>query len=128
MGLQQGIADSVRLRGYRSNYTDEEFAARNVLKAIEEVYELARTVGFAGGQESDYAEVGRRLSEAAMIAGELFDRRSGGKGAYIVDRAAYLKEAADVVVVMANCGDAVGADVFEAARAKALADVKRGIR
>ena len=114
---QDEIADAVARRGYRDGWTDEQFAARQVAKVMEEVAELAR------GVRVPYLE---SLIMGDMVR-EVFDNEEVWKDA-LIDRKRLAQEVVDVIVPALVLADVLGIDGVQAAVDKALADVERGKR
>lgn len=130
MTIQQEVYKSVVDRGYREEYTSEQFAARQVAKLQEELWELAQRV-----------DLPRALYQSIELAGQKakvwFDE---GQPAEDTSCAAWglQQELADVQVVVFCTAEALneirdkyGAkriDITQLALDKARKDVQRGVR
>lgn len=125
---QQAVAANVAQRGYRDGWTDEQFAARQVAKLIEEAAELAETVhtytiprGLSRWWKSTMHEAGK-LSRTIFDGDVMFwDRIS-------LDTNRAKAELTDVVVAALTLAQALGFDVCQAAVEKSAVDVARGKR
>jgi len=125
MNYQKEIADSVRARGYRDGWTDEQFAARQVAKLVEELGELCCYI------DSNYGEMRtweKRLIDASWYSRNEFDNSDCWGNARVVEVDKVAEELADILVVVYNLADAIGVDVNEMALEKATADIDRGVR
>ena len=124
MNYQQEIALLVAERGYRDGWTDEQFAARQVAKLVEEVGELVDWTYMIR-----YEEWMEHLQRAERLAARCFNDQTKGRWIHSTvnpERAA--EELADILVVVYNLADALGIDINELALEKAHADVERGTR
>jgi len=110
---QELVYRAVKMRGYVDGWQPEQFAARQVAKAAEELGEAAYAVKRIG-EDREYTKwkVAQRL--AGMVARQAFDNGP------IWD---------DVVMVVLLCaGEALEIDLIAAAAQKAEADIARGVR
>lgn len=129
---QTNVYEAVKARGYREGWTAGEFAARQIMKGIEEIAELAEHVATRGQAVPDWLMA---IRLAGKLARRAFDAERGEN--YLAGWGAAHEEAADVVVTMlslAGCLDedqpegGFFADVVMTAESKATADVQRGVR
>ena len=133
---QDYVAQQVVLRGYRGNWTAEQFAARQVVKRLEELAEEAACYalpvvdcGWEG--KSNLAEL---IAVAGAVARKAFDDESIWLGCGVIDSEKAMQEAADGLVVDFCKADALAEmsggpfDLSEAAVRKAARDVHRGKR
>jgi NTP pyrophosphatase (non-canonical NTP hydrolase) len=127
--LQTVVAGAVAARGYRAGWTDEQFAARQVCKAVEELGELAEAIEWTADGRPAWA---RSLKDSAHLARVSFDGRFGyiraGDTVAAVDRELVASELADVAIPLFALADALGIDLAQAVRDKVAADVARGVR
>lgn len=120
---QQRIYAATEARGYAADWTPEQFAARQVIKAVEELAEL---VAHVRGVPIDFAAIRRVMRDAGDRARVLFDNTDAWGGASVMSGAD--TEAADVAVTLANFAVAWGFDLLRVAESKATADIERGKR
>lgn len=131
---QETVYTAVVERGYREGWTAEQFVARQAVKLVEEVAEIAEALILPPAILGQILRVGED-------AGNVFDRGKDTRvweGATIVDMQALQKELADAQVVLFCAAEALNEvlnkhgeerfDVVAAAQAKATADVMRGVR
>lgn len=113
-------------RGYgphQQGLDAEQFAGRQIAKLIEEALEALEAIGLPG-YVTFFANERPRL-EAAFK--EMFD----DKGAWqesIVNRAALIKELADVAMPLFCAATALNVDLLDLAAEKAASDTIRGVR
>jgi NTP pyrophosphatase (non-canonical NTP hydrolase) len=130
VSIQDDVA-AVCDRGYyeKSNgdpWTKEQLAARQVAKLTEELAELTEAI-WAIGQRNGPAPWEESLWIAGKEARMAFDGDSW-ENAEVTDAELAAGELADIQVVVFTLADALGEDVLELAREKALSDVERGVR
>lgn len=131
---QETVYTAVVERGYREGWTAEQFVARQAVKLVEEVAEIAEALILPPAILGQILRVGED-------AGNVFDRVKDTRvweDATIVDMLALQKELADAQVVLFCAAEALNEvlnkhgeerfDVVAAAQAKAMADVTRGVR
>jgi NTP pyrophosphatase (non-canonical NTP hydrolase) len=128
--LQELVAKSVAERGYREGWTDEQFAARQVCKAVEELEELAASIQWTDAAQLSWLPdwVGY-LSEAGHEARAAFDgppERWQEVGGF--DLEAVTSELADAAIPLLALADTLGIDLEQAIRDKVTGDVARGVR
>ncbi len=131
---QEQVFQSVRNRGYVDGWTKRELMARQVAKLQEELGEIA---SIALNDDSQLSRDILFTSEVAKIA---FDKEgkaywhSASGNLKIRSIPQLRKELADMQVVLFTLAEATVKysgtefDIVEAAEAKALADVERGVR
>lgn len=133
--LQKQVYAQVARRGYRQEWTPEQFAARQVCKLQEELGELAQRVVFFGGYENTLDEdLQWVIQRAAAKARERFDQETPWHTASVLDD--LRDELADCQVVLYCLAEAVNEmaggelnfDIAWAAKEKATVDRKRGKR
>lgn len=115
------VARAVKARGYRTNWTDSQFAARQAVKLIEESAELLDHVTGLPG----YFRMA--VKESALMARRIFDDKIFSKE-LTIGAAGAVKELADCQVIIFNLADALGVDSGAEALAKAESDISRGVR
>ena len=126
MSAQDEVVKAVGARGYREGYTDDQFAARQVAKLCEELYELSVSIRqFGNGVPSNWELC---LEEAGYMAQQDFDDDKAWDLAEILFPVAAASELADMQVVLFCLADVLDEDVVELAREKAARDVERGVR
>ena len=128
--FQEQIVEAVRKRGYLKGWTNEQLAARQAMKLIEEVQELsmcAGKIGDMGGSTWEEQNIAhKKLWNAGEAARIVFD--SGDCGTLESTDSAK-KELYDIIVVCSVLAHALGVDdMMQGALDKATADVKRGVR
>ncbi|GAF76757.1 unnamed protein product, partial [marine sediment metagenome] len=124
MTPQDAVVDCVDKRGYRKGWTDEEFLARQLVKLLEELGELAECMILP-------QNVRNLLLPAAAEAKTLFDNKEiwkGSKWRSDGDKLNAVKEIADMQVVLFCAADAMQVDSSAQAASKAKKDVERGTR
>lgn len=123
---QRRIYEAVKARGYRDGWTPQEFFARNIAKAVEEIAEAAEAIG---NDEADWLML---LHYVAKEAREWFDGNQVDEFVWVEEWAA--DELADVYVTLCCAAEALGEltgrdiDLADLALAKAERDVERGVR
>jgi hypothetical protein len=124
-GYQQAIVEAVRERGYLSGYTDDQLAARQLVKLLEELCEALQSVN------ADDVDLHLLIQQAASLgkwARAVFDVPSLFDGV-LVDFGMLGAEFCDLVVPLAVLADVVEVpDMMAAGYRKAQADVARGVR
>lgn len=132
---QQLVAAATEKRGYREGWSDVEFLGRQVCKLMEELGELAH--GIVLPQNEDLAFLDYEMENLGEEARDLFDSQLRWKNNVVfpVDGLYDMrKEAADMLVVLFNLAETISRiegypfDLVEAAKQKALDDIKRGVR
>lgn len=126
MSAQAQTVASVARRGYLDGWNDGELLARQVVKLMEELGELASTI-----ETDDPAMAGFFASvvRAGKQSRGVFDRSALFVGATIADTQAARHELVDCEVVLAVMAHALDVpDLAFAASQKALADEARGVR
>lgn len=125
MSQQTQIVAAVAKRGYMDGWSDDQLAARQIVKLVEEVGELASTV------ETDDPQLGyfiAKLVETGHKARQLFDMPDLFAGATVHSGPA-AHELTDVQVVSFVMAHALGMmDLPYSAQCKAEADASRGVR
>lgn len=122
VNAQQTIAANVAARGYQDGWTTEQFVARQIAKAQEE---LSKAVAHIALPDSEWWT--ESIEEAGLQARYAFDDKNEWR-AVEIDRGAIRSELADLVVVLFTAADALGFDLAQAAVDKSAADVARGVR
>lgn len=126
MRSQNKVAQLTIKRGYRDGWTDNQFAARQVAKLIEEVAELADDFDF------QHPDIYWKIQRAGEMARRAFDNKSIWSDSGVLGHA--IDELADILVVVFNLADAIGkirgkeVNIIQMAIDKASSDVKRGVR
>lgn len=122
--LQTLVAQAVEARGYRQGWTDEQYAARQVCKAVEELGEVQAAIewrswipNWAGG-----------LQFTGLYARKSFDGMDDWGQVVDVDCKKVAPELADVVIPLLVLAETLGIDLEQEIRTKALGDVERGVR
>ena len=128
LDIQKQVSDLVAQRGYQEGWTIEQFMARQVAKAAEELGEIALLITMPEQLQAMIAATGR-------IAGVQFDRTEAWLRDVTSDAPDRLAvEMADLQVVLLCMTEAFrrrydeGFDVLQAALQKAARDVARGVR
>lgn len=125
MTAQVATVAAVAQRGYLDGLSNDELAARQIVKLVEELGELAATV------ETDDPQLGyfiAKLVETGHKARQLFDMPDLFAGATVHSGPA-AHELTDVQVVSFVMAHALGMmDLPYSAQCKAQADVVRGVR
>jgi len=123
--LTETIYAAIEARGYTAGLTSEQFAVRQVVKALEELGEAFGLVSLPlDHQEQDWREAVR---DAAAYARHVFDGQDRFRSATIRDRQKLISELADVVIPALCAIHALGGsdnDILS----KAQADIARGVR
>lgn len=122
--LQTLVAQAVAARGYREGWADEQYAARQVCKAVEELGEVQTAIewrswapNWAGG-----------LQFTSLYARRSFDSIDDWGQVVDVDCKKVAPELADVVIPLLVLAETLGIDLEQEIRTKALGDVDRGVR
>ena len=123
---QEIICRAVRRRGYVDGWTPEQFAARQIAKAAEELAAADATMGIRDAFDINH-DWRRLLLLAGSTARDAFDDMDAWNDVWL-DTKTLTDELADVVVVLLCAGEALGVDLIAAAVAKAEADIERGVR
>lgn len=132
--LQAQVAQAVAERGYREGWTPEQYAARQICKAVEELDELAKAIQWKRHPTYGSSLVplwAQSLSDAAFEAEGDFDNDSAARPWDDVDDlrlADAIKELPDIIIPLLVLADTLGIDLEQAIREKALGDVARGVR
>ena len=126
MSAQAQTVASVARRGYLDGWNDDELLARQVVKLLEELGELASTIETDDPAMSEFfASIVRAGKQARYV----FDHPAWFAGATIADTKAARHELVDCEVVLAVMAHALDVpDLAFAASQKALADEVRGVR
>lgn len=124
---QRIVYSHVAQRGYAEGWTPAQFAARQLVKLVEEVAELAAYINLPTDTDSGLG-LYLNLQEAGAKARKLFDSpgQEQWAGAHIFPQAA--DEAADVQVVLYCLSEAIGMDVQYKAIQNSADDRRRGVR
>ena len=126
MSAQAQTVASVARRGYLNGWNADELLARQVVKMMEELGELASVIEC---DDTSMSEFFASIVKAGRLARAVFDVPSLFVGATIADTQAAQHELADCAVVMSVAAHALEMpDVMYAASQKALADEARGVR
>jgi len=128
---QTTVYEAVKARGYREGWTAGQFAARQVMKAVEELGELVEHVATSGEGIPTWVLL---TLAAGRMAREAFDAEDCTET--LVNWGSAFDEAADVVVTMLSLAGSLNeaqsggffADVVMTAESKATADIRRGVR
>lgn len=132
MNEQNQVAENTRRRGYRKQWTAEQFAARQVCKLAEELGELSSCVVVGTGHRRPWWDL--VLQKAGREAREAFDEFDTWEHAEICATSEAKAELADLQIVIFNLASALteitgeAFDVAQAAVEKSAADIERGIR
>lgn len=126
---QQRIYAATEARGYADDWTPEQFAARQVIKAVEELAELVVLIAISGDSvmASEIKYFKRAVLDAGARARVLFDHGAEFWNDVLIHPSADT-EAADVAVTLANFAAVRGFDLLEAVEDKATRDIERGKR
>lgn len=122
--LQALVAQAVADRGYREGWTDEQYAARQICKAVEELSELQ--TGISWFLRLLPFVTGLRLT--GQYAQQDFDQPDGWDEVVGVDLEVIAAELPDVVIPLLVLADTLGIDLEQAIREKVLGDIGRGVR
>lgn len=127
MNAQEIVAANVATRGYANGWTDIQFAARQIAKAVEELAEAANHItGPAHFHATHYWL--NDLKDAGIAARIQFDQPLHWRDIGIDNIEKLQRELADVQVVLFAAAQALDFDVAQAAIEKSSADVARGVR
>lgn len=126
--LQALVAKAVADRGYRQGWTDEQYAARQICKAVEELGELILAVIWQHGHNNP--EWYLSLMDAKENAREAFDSFDAGFWSYVddIDTDEIVAELPDVLIPLFVLAETLDIDLEQAVREKVLGDVSRGVR
>lgn len=129
MTSQARILDAVARRGYLNGYSPEQVEARQVVKAIEELAELAELVSgrFSGHDAELWRAMMEHVTTAGKLARRVFDEADWHSAQPVILHGAD-DEAVDLGVVLACYAGLRGFDLMACAADKAAADVVRGVR
>lgn len=125
MTIQSDVYEAVEKRGYRGEWTAEQFIARNIAKLGEELAEASECV--SSGALLD-------LITPPEVWKDVFDDDAPWEYVEIDNLYKLKKELSDVAVVLFCLSEVVNEidggnfDVVKAALTKAQQDVKRGVR
>jgi len=146
MIAQERVAELTRERGYREGWTAEQFVARQVVKLVEELGELAGCIGgWPPWQWRAFDHLWTELPLNAFDARRIFDNVEKWRemAPQVEDLERLKGEACDLLVVLFNLADAIGElqatdadapaskkgfDLVEEAVKKTAGDVERGVR
>lgn len=122
---QHAIAQAVAARGYLDGWTDDQLAARQLVKQLEEVCEAMQALHPDDTDLYLLVDAAKRLGHWARA---VFDAPSSFDGV-TVDLCVLADELPDLVVPIAVLAHALShPDMMEAGLRKAVADVARGVR
>lgn len=127
MNEQNQVAANTAKRGYRHQWTAQQFAARQVAALQEELGKLARYVRVGTGRVTPWWNLD--ITRAAHAARDAFDRFDVWKHADIVSIDKAKSELADIQVVVFNLASAlaeIGGEPFDVAQVaveKSAADI-----
>lgn len=124
---QRTVYSQVAQRGYAEGWTPAQFAARQLVKLVEEVAELAAYINLPTDTDSGMG-LYLNLQEAGAKARRLFDAegREQWSGAHVYPQAA--DEAADVQIALYCLAEAIGLNAQDEAVRKSADDRRRGVR
>lgn len=135
--IQNLVAEAIEQRGYRKDWTDAQFLARQIAKLQEELAEMAYHVRDDVYAGDDQTELELRIQTAGSRAKAYFDgnwfHTAGLRDDSVETREAIKSEAADCLVVLFNIAAVIEQitgepfDLVTAALQKARSDVKRGV-
>ncbi len=129
MNDQNDVYNAVVARGYREGWSADQFLARQIAKLAEELGESSFHIA-----SMDFQRWVTEVHNAGRAARFAFAQPDYWDQAAIVHPDGLARELADLQVVLfcaaAALGEVMGEpfDLVQAARDKALADVKRGVR
>ena len=127
MNAQEIVAANVAARGYANGWTNIQFAARQIAKAVEELAEAANHItGPAHFHATHYWL--NDLKDAGIAARIQFDQPLHWRDIGIDSLGKLQRELVDVQVVLFSAATALNFDIVEAAIDKSSADVERGVR
>jgi len=118
---QAAVYAAVSARGYTSGLSRDEFAARQVAKAFEELYELSKHFCLP-------ENLAQYLQMAGVAARAMFDNQAAWRGCGVNAGDGVGDELADIQVVLYCLAESLGIDVESLAARKASEDIKRGVR
>lgn len=134
---QSRIAAAVEARGYRKGWTDEQFAARQICKLVEELGELASAISLRRTGSiawHGWLEALKRASVAARAAFDFPppDKKDPYSNSWghidTVDHEVIKQELPDLIVIISVLAQLVGLNVLDAALDKSEKDIERGVR
>jgi len=121
---QAAVHEALRQRGYVDPYPPAVFAWRQILKATEELGELAAAFRL---EDAGAGEFRLTLEGLGAWARSLFDLHD--LSGVTLDQERVAAEAADLQVVLFNLAERLGiGDLTELALQKSKADIGRGVR
>lgn len=124
-GYQQAIVEAVGQRGYFDGYTEDQLAARQLVKMLEELCEALQAVN---AEDVDLHLLIQQTASLGKWARAVFDVPSLFDDV-LVDFGALGAEFCDLVVPLAVLADVLEVpDMMAAGYRKAQADVARGVR
>lgn len=121
--LQALVAKAVADRGYRQGWTDEQYAARQICKAVEELSELSGAI-----QNPFQFDWMAYLEQAEFEARDCFDDKASWEHIKGVKKGIVAIELPDVLIPLLVLAETLGIDLEQAVREKVLGDVARGVR
>lgn len=121
--LQSLVAKAVAERGYREGWTDEQYAARQMAKAVDELSELVRAIRWSSTHRS-WSSLAKDAGEWARDA---FDEETWQDVKSVSPEKVAL-ELPDVIIPLLVLADTLGIDLEQAIREKVLGDIERGVR
>lgn len=130
LDIQTRIARAVEARGYRQGWTDEQYIARQICKASEELAEAAGDIGINYDNARDVWYWSTRLGDAGLCARSAFDQKDQWQSAEIpLELRSYMAlEIADTLIPLLVAATILGVDVLALAVEKAEKDIARGVR
>ena len=133
MKLQEIIYQAEAARGYTDGYTDEQFALRQVVKAVEELAELTATIWNLWGNQDiqlpyEIINLFVLLQSAGETARNIFDDKELEWPNGLKATPQLKKETADVGIVLNCLAESLKFDLEDIMRKKVVSDVKRGRR
>lgn len=136
MKQQKEIFQAVVARGYMNGWLLRQFAARQILKLVEEVAEVVEYL-VLDESKPDAQTFRESIAAAGQAARRLFDQSPADRPYFALDYdnvKDLLKEAADVQVILCCLVESInrdtwlGFDIMGEAHKKAVADISRGVR
>lgn len=125
MSQQTQIVAAVAKRGYMDGWSDDQLAARQLVKMIEELAEASAHIETTSPRFGLLLE---RLHGLGALARQVFDFPEAWADVTLLNTQALRSETADMAVVLCVLAHALGMDAMTQAQAKATADVSRGVR
>jgi hypothetical protein len=123
---QDVVAQGVKDRGYAKGWSEEEHAARQIAKCLEELGELAECFHLPDEFRALVVSTGRKARE--MFDNEELWRQADGARLREGAAGKATEEAADSLVPLFALADALGFDIAAEAVRKSRDDVPRGKR